>query len=54
MHRILTWEKISTGLHKKPEEPCTKATKAFYGEVKYYDYDKPGFSLKTGHFTQVN
>lgn len=38
----------------KPEEPCTKATKAFYGEVKYYDYDKPGFSLKTGHFTQVN
>lgn len=38
----------------KPEEPCTKATKAFYGEVKYYDYDKPGFSLKTGHFTQVS
>lgn len=37
----------------KPEEPCTKATKAFYGEVKYYDYDKPRFSLKTGHFTQI-
>lgn len=37
----------------KPAEPCTTATKAFYGEVKYYDFDKPGFSLKTGHFTQV-
>ena len=37
----------------KPAEPCTTATKAFYDEVKYYDYNKPGFSQKTGHFTQV-
>jgi len=37
----------------KPTEPCTAATKAFYGEVKYYDFDKPGYSKKTGHFTQV-
>ena len=36
-----------------PEEPCTEATKLFYGEVKNYDFNKPGFSGKTGHFTQV-
>ena len=34
-------------------EPCTSATKAFYDEVKYYDYNNPGFSQRTGHFTQV-
>ena len=38
----------------KPDEPCTAATKAFYGEVKNYDFNKPGFSRNTGHFTQVN
>jgi len=37
----------------KPDEPCTAATKAFYGEVKNYDFSKPGFSRNTGHFTQV-
>lgn len=36
-----------------PEEPCTSATQAFYGEVKDYDFNKPGFSMETGHFTQV-
>ena len=36
-----------------PEEPCTEATKLFYGEIKNYDFNKPGFSGKTGHFTQV-
>lgn len=25
----------------------------WYDEVKAYDYNKPGFSLETGHFTQV-
>ncbi|XP_068709071.1 Golgi-associated plant pathogenesis-related protein 1-like [Montipora foliosa] len=38
---------------KKPTEPCTVATKLFYDEIKYYDFNKPGFSPKTGHFTQV-
>ena len=37
-----------------PKEPCTEATKLFYGEVKSYDFNKPGFSKNTGHFTQVN
>ena len=29
-----------------PEEPCTEATQLFYGEIKDYDFDKPGFSMK--------
>ena len=37
-----------------PEEPCTEATQLFYGEIKDYDFDKPGFSMSTGHFTQVH
>ncbi|CAO3563811.1 unnamed protein product [Mortierella alpina] len=29
------------------------AIDAWYGEVKDYDYNSPGFSMNTGHFTQV-
>lgn len=36
-----------------PTEPCTEATQLFYGEIKDYDFNKPGFALNTGHFTQV-
>ena len=36
-----------------PDEPCTEASQLFYGEVKNYDYNKPGFAMNTGHFTQV-
>jgi uncharacterized protein YkwD len=25
----------------------------FYAEIKYYNYNAPGFSKATGHFTQV-
>ena len=28
-----------------------KATDMWYSEVKDYKYKKPGFSMKTGHFT---
>ncbi|XP_022799115.1 Golgi-associated plant pathogenesis-related protein 1-like [Stylophora pistillata] len=36
-----------------PKEPCTEATQLFYGEIENYDFSKPVFSWKTGHFTQV-
>lgn len=36
-----------------PTEPCTEATQLFYGEIENYDFSKPVFSWKTGHFTQV-
>ena len=36
-----------------PDEPCTEASQLFYGEIKDYDYNKPGFAMNTGHFTQV-
>lgn len=29
------------------------ATDPWYNEVDYYNFDQPGFSLKTGHFTQL-
>jgi hypothetical protein len=28
-------------------------TDDWYNEVQYYNYDQGGFSMKTGHFTQV-
>ena len=29
------------------------AVKMWYSEFKSYDYDSPGFSVDTGHFTQI-
>ncbi|KAF4524950.1 hypothetical protein B566_EDAN014131, partial [Ephemera danica] len=29
------------------------AVQAWYNEVKYYNFRSQGFSMKTGHFTQV-
>ena len=31
----------------------SKATQSWYDEIKDYNFGKPGFSMATGHFTQV-
>lgn len=31
----------------------TAVVAMWYGEIKDYSYDRPGFSMQTGHFTQV-
>ncbi|XP_020917049.1 Golgi-associated plant pathogenesis-related protein 1 [Exaiptasia diaphana] len=35
------------------EGTCEQAVQSWYDEIKDYDYQNPGFSSKTGHFTQV-
>jgi hypothetical protein len=30
-----------------------EATDAWYDEIKLYSFNRPGFSMGTGHFTQV-
>ncbi|RWS13671.1 hypothetical protein B4U79_05123, partial [Dinothrombium tinctorium] len=40
--------------YKKGRIPtCVDAVNAWYKEIKYYNYDSPRFSRKTGHFTQI-
>ncbi|KAI9559394.1 hypothetical protein GHT06_016183 [Daphnia sinensis] len=39
----------SWGREPNGRDPVT----AFYNEIKDYNFNSPGFSLKTGHFTQV-
>ncbi|XP_028519627.1 uncharacterized protein LOC110254426 [Exaiptasia diaphana] len=36
-----------------PKSTVEEATQAWYDEIKYYNFNNPGFSMKTGHFTQV-
>jgi hypothetical protein len=31
----------------------SKATQAWYDEIKDYNFNQPGFSMQAGHFTQV-
>ena len=35
------------------DDICQKAVESWYNEVKMYDYNNPGFSGDTGHFTQL-
>jgi len=30
-----------------------EATDAWYDEIKFYSFNRPGFAMSTGHFTQV-
>lgn len=50
-----TGENLAGGIfqNEKDTEFAALSTKMWYDEVKAYDYNKPGFSLETGHFTQV-
>ena len=41
----------STNPNDKLMSTTAKATDMWYSEVKDYKYRKPGFSMKTGHFT---
>lgn len=34
-------------------QAALQATQAWYNEVSLYNYNRPGYSVKTGHFTQV-
>ena len=38
---------------ESPDAVASQAIEAWYNEVKDYNYDRPGFSAATGHFTQV-
>ena len=45
---------FSTKLGEEDDLSTTAlATKGWYNEIKDYNFDAPGFSSKTGHFTQV-
>ena len=41
------------GWNSWSNRPDTWATQAWYDEIDDYDYENPGFSFGTGHFTQV-
>ena len=40
-------------IHLDPVTVADKAVTSWYNEAGNYDYNDPGFSADTGHFTQV-
>ncbi len=43
----------SWGGNNNQDAAVAAAIDSFYSEIKYYDFNNPGFSMQTGHFTQV-
>ena len=41
------------GAWGQPVHTSPAAVNAWYSEVKFYNFGRPGFGMKTGHFTQV-
>lgn len=48
----LSWS-FSTAGDPEPAALAASTVKGWYDEIKAYRFNKPGFSPKTGHFTQV-
>ena len=46
-------ENIAYNFEADAAKACVAATKAWYDEIKDYNYASPGFGYNTGHFTQV-
>jgi uncharacterized protein YkwD len=46
-HNPIYGENLALGFN------TTAAVTAWYDEISLYDYNSPGFSTQTGHFTQV-
>jgi len=44
---------MSTDMSKSKADHVREACKAWYNEVKLYNYNSPGFSMQTGHFTAM-
>lgn len=40
-------------MHSAQHISCPHMVKMWYDEIKDYNFSKPGFSMKTGHFTQL-
>ncbi|XP_028412406.1 mucin-4-like [Dendronephthya gigantea] len=44
---------FGSGIPKEKKGTCVKAVDNWYDEIGMYNFDNPGFSSETGHFTQV-
>jgi glioma pathogenesis-related protein 2 len=53
LSRNSLWSIFKTILLNFFKEILKDATDIWYNEVVNYDYENPGFSIETGHFTQV-